>query len=465
MWPLTSKRRSRVAVFLHDGETWHGHVFAFGKPRWQSVARMTTPGQNPRNLPPSLLDFAEKHGARRLRLAVPAGVYALRTELPPDAEPEELQTAMAFELSGETGVDVETMRVAAARAETFRMGATPDALLVASFEHSALEQYAKAAQAAGLDFDGVGSLELALLGVHSERRPEARLLFLRRDAGFYVVPATEHGPMSAGAVAMGVRKDDRDLDPERRDRTRRRFNLHQTLPISVWCVPMPEEGRAEELRALVGEGAEVEFRDLESEVEQVARQLAETPEPGIPAGGGAIVGTRAPEKDPHRAGTWLFFLVLLTTILGLGLYGYVLRDRLGLLKEKTKAWETIKQERKTFQGKFDALKAERSRCEEAVELLSVKSPLPAGLLPLLDALDRAMPEFTRVTSIRQDDAGGFEVRGHTGVQDRLNELVEALKSDLEKLSYDVLPQSYQQIEGTIEFEFVYAIRPQGEKKP
>lgn len=465
MWPFTSKRRSRMAVFLHDGSTWHGYVFAPGRPRWRSVARLTTPGQNPRNLPPSLLDFAEKHGARRVRLGLPQNVQTLRAELPSDAEPEELQTAMVFELASETGGEVESIRVAAARAESFGMGASPDCVMAASFEQSALDQYAKACHAAGLRFDGIGALELAVLGAHAEESPDARLLLLRRDAGFYAVPATEHSPMTAGAVALGVHEDERELDAERRERTQRRFALHRALSLSVWCVPMPDEARGEQLRALVGEGADVRLRSFEAAVETVARQFAETAEVGVPAGGGAVVGPRAPEKDPHRAGTWLFFMVLLATIGGLGLYGYTLRTRLTLLEEKTQAWEAITQQRETLEGKLSGLKAERARCEETVELLATKSPLPPGLLALLDALDRAMPEFTRVTSIVQDAKGGFEIQGHTAVQDSLNQLVEGLKSDMEKVGHDVLPRRQGQIEGTTDFEFVYAIGPQGREEP
>ena len=107
--------KTLLAVLLHDGAAWHAHVFAFARPQWRSIARMHSSGGNSRRLPEPLLDFAEHHGARRVRLVVPQSSHVLNTELPPDAEPEELQTAMAFELAGETAGEFDMLRVAAAR--------------------------------------------------------------------------------------------------------------------------------------------------------------------------------------------------------------------------------------------------------------------------------------------------------------------------------------------------------------
>jgi hypothetical protein len=463
MWPFSSKRRSRVAVLLHDGTAWHAQVFAFGRPHWRSVTSMAIGGHNPRVLPEPLLDFADKHGARRVRLVLPQNIHTLKMELPADAEAEELQTAMAFELGGETGAAVEALRVAAARAETFRMGAAPDMLLAASFDEAALEQYVAACRAAGLDFDGAGALELAALAVHAERQPKARLLLLRHDTTFYAVPATEVSPMTAGPVAFAAGEEAyAELDEERYERIIRRFNLHLMLPMSICCLPMPSENHKQQLRELAGGRADVEFRDLGAEFEHLARQVAETAEIGYPAGGGAVVGTRPPEKDPHRAGTWLFFLLLLTTIASLGLYWYLLRTDLEMLKIKAEAWEAIQGKRKLLEQQHDGLRVERSRCEQTVRLLESKSPLPKGLLPLLDALDRAIPEFTRVTSIDEDGQGGFLVRGHTAVQDRLSDLEKTLLAEMAKLGLLVEQRHLAPIEGSLECEFEYWVGPKKE---
>lgn len=172
-------------------------------------------GGNSRSLPEPLLDFAEHHGARRVRLVVPQSIHVLNTELPPDAEPEELQTAMAFELAGETGGEFDMLRVAAARGETFRMGATSEMLLAAAFEQPLLEHYRKACRANGLDFDGVGALELAALADHAQHAPHARLLLLRRDAGFYAVPGTESHPLTVGPVGLTAVANAQAWDEER----------------------------------------------------------------------------------------------------------------------------------------------------------------------------------------------------------------------------------------------------------
>jgi hypothetical protein len=94
-----------------------------------------------------------------------------------------------------------------------------------------------------------------------------------------------------------------------------------------------------------------------------------------------------------------------------------------------------------------------------VKLLAVKSTLPQGLLPLLAALDRAMPEFTRVTLIEQDPAGGFLVRGNTALQARLNELQKGLLADLGKLGHPVEQRNLTPVENSTEYEFLYRIGP------
>ncbi len=457
MWPFSSKTRSRVAVVLHDGATWHAHVFAPAKPEWRPMARMTLASRAPGKLPEAVLEFAEKHGARRVRLALPRNIHTLRTELPVDAEPEELQTAMAFELSSETGDAVEGVRVAAALGESFAMGAAPATLLAASFDEEPLERYAAACRNAGLRFDGAGSLELAVLGVHAEACPNARLLFIRRDAAFYAVPGTDLSPMTVGPVPMGMEDAQQEMDAERGERLRRRLGLQQALPVAVWCVGVPDGGRKERIQDLLGETADVEFRDFELATEQVARQLLGAVEAGMPAGAGARVGARPPEKDPHRAGTWMFFLILLATVLALGGYGYGQKNRLGLLQVKTKAWETIAEKRKSLTSQLAGLRGEQARSKEACELLTVKDPLPPGLLPLLDALDKSMPEFTRVTRIEQMPNGGFEVRGHTAVQFRLKELLDSLAADMAASGHSVVLSSQKQIEGTMENEFIFAV--------
>ena len=460
MWPFSSKKRRRVAVFLHDGANWHAHIFTFGKPRWRSVARTVVVGPNPRSLPEALFDFADKHGARRARLVLPQNIYMLNTQLPRDAEAEELQTAMAFELGTETGADIESLRVAAAQAETFRMGATADMLIAAVFEEDVLEQYEKACQAAGFDFDGAGTLELATLGAHAERCPEARLLLLRRDTAFYAVPATDLTPMTAGAVAFGVDENhQREQDEERRERIVRRFNLHMALPMSICCIPMPEQHRMEQLRELAGGGAEVEFRDFDADVEDVLRQVAQTAEVGFPAGGGAVVSRRPPEVDPYRAGTWIFFLVLLMAVIFVGLFWYKLHSDLTAIEVKSDAWNEIKSKRDALEQKYDSLRSQRSKSEKTVDLLTQRTTLPAGLLPLIDALDKAVPEFTRITSIEGDGKGGFLVYGHTAVQSGLINLERGLLAELGELGHPVEQRELRRMEDSLEYGFVFWIGP------
>lgn len=203
--------------------------------------------------------------------------------------------------------------------------------------------------------------------------------------------------------------------------------------------------------------AEIEFHDFERQTEDVARQMLAAVEAGVPAGGGALVGTRPPEKDPHRAGTWLFFVIVLATAIALGAHNHNLKSRLHGLQVKTEAWETISEKRKSLDAKYAGMRGEKTRCEEACELLAVRTPLPPGLQALLDSLDESMPEFTRVTTIQQMAGGGFEVRGHTAVQHRLKELLDSLAAGMQASGQTVVLRSQKQIEGTMEYEFVFAI--------
>lgn len=117
----------------------------------------------------------------------------------------------------------------------------------------------------------MAALELAALADHAQRAPHARLLLLRREAGFYAVPGTESQPLTVGPVALAAVADARDGDEERHERTARRFQLHAELPLIVCCTPPPSPERIDQLRELVGEHADVEFADFETRSEDMAR--------------------------------------------------------------------------------------------------------------------------------------------------------------------------------------------------
>lgn len=452
MRPFSSKKRSRVAVFLHDGEAWHVFVFAHAKPRWKTVAQTTFQGTNQRQIPPSMVDFAEKNGAQRIRVAVPREVVTLNNiSLPYDASPEELQTVVASALTAETGMEFGTVRVAGAMAESFRMGGHHETIFGAAFENDLLEQFDKTCHGVRLHLEGVGVLELALLAANCELNPGSRFLMLRRDSGFYAVPATENLPMMASGIALGCAADERGREPERLQRAARRLETHAATPLHIACaVPLSTERRLE-LVEILGPDTQYHFDDYAAMLETAAAKLAASGPVSAPTTGGAVVGMTEEVTSPYRAGTWMFFIAMIAACFFVWLTHNKLTDEMAHIQAQTTAWEALKAERKKQSDALNALNTQRTKYEKTIELMNDREILPAGVQTILAELEENMPVATRLTRIDQTGPLEFQLSGFTFSQDvflqivpRLNEILRKYEMSAELKKLEKLPHSREQ---------------------
>ncbi|MCX7934595.1 MAG: hypothetical protein N3A66_04970, partial [Planctomycetota bacterium] len=139
-----------IAVFLHDGGQWHAAAFAFKGGECICRAEQAFSGADYKTLPEKGLAWAAAAGCSRCRVFVPAEVHEVELRLPADASAAEAQTALAYELAAGLKVTPDAIRVAAVRADVYRMGGTADLLLAAAFDVRLIENYEIACRAAGL---------------------------------------------------------------------------------------------------------------------------------------------------------------------------------------------------------------------------------------------------------------------------------------------------------------------------
>ncbi|MDR2438041.1 MAG: hypothetical protein LBE12_01550 [Planctomycetaceae bacterium] len=451
IWFPTHRKYRRIAVFLHDGNQWSAYAFAHQKSSWQTLAQTKWSSKNPRQIPPPLLEFAELNKVQRVRIVLPQSVQKLENiDLPYDAAPEELQTIIALAFSQNTGQEFGTIRVASAFADTFRMGGTNETLYAAAFELSQLELYEKSCQSAGLRFDGCGVLEMAAWAASMRLHDETRFLFLKRETGFYAAGATDQLPMMTSGITLGTQSDEYGRDTgrgtERLQGIARRLNAQKSIPLQIWYSSGMDEKRLAELKAIIDPETPVSFTDLSEIVEEVAREIAETSEPNVPAGGGAIAGLPEKEKSPYRAGTWMFFMALFFAVFFIAVTYCKLQSDLYNINSKIADWDKLRAERKKLNDKLAAIDAQRNKNEKIIKLLNQKNPLPTVLVPLLIELNDNMPVYTRLTEIEQIADHELLLTGYTLYQDgflqlrpRLNQKMNQYNTLVEQKTLEKIP--------------------------
>ncbi|MDR0705325.1 MAG: hypothetical protein LBF88_10105 [Planctomycetaceae bacterium] len=467
-WFPTYGKYSRVAVFLHDGNQWSAYAFAYQKPSWQTLAQTTLSGKNPRQIPPQLLEFAETNKVRRVRIVLTQCVQKLdNVDIPYDAAPEELQTIIALAFSQTTGQEFGTIRVASAFADTFQMGGTNETLYAAGFELSQLELYEKLCQSAGLRFDGCGVLEMAAWATSSRLHDESRFLFLKRDTGFYAVGATEQLPMMTSGITLATPPDERGRETEREtsrgtERLQgiaRRINTQKSIPLQVWYSSGMDEKRLQELQAIIDPETPVSFTDLSEIAEEIAREIAATPEPNVPAGGGAVAGLPEKEKSPYYAGTLMFFIALFFALFFVAVTYCKLQANLNNINNKIAEWDKLRAERKKLNDKLAAIDTQRNKNEKIIQLLSRKNPLPAALVPLLTELNENMPVYTRLTEIEQIGDEELLLTGYTLYQDGFLQLRPKLNRKMNEYQTLVEQKTLEKIPDSNEQKFVLRVYP------
>ncbi|MDR1484303.1 MAG: hypothetical protein LBT09_05725 [Planctomycetaceae bacterium] len=435
MFPFVSRKFSRVAVFLHDGFQWYAHAFVYRKTQWEILERTTCSGKNSRQIPASLLEFAEKHNTRRVRVILPQNVQKLENiDLPLDATAEELQTVIALAYSQVTGSDYGTFRVASSFADSLHAASTTEILFAAGIETTQLEQYDKICHNSGLHFDGCGVLEMTAITVGQKYFNETRFLILRRDKGFYVSCASDDLPMTTSGIALNSTLDDKTRESERTQSIARRLNSQKMFPLQVWYTPDVDSRKIDEIRNAIDPETQVTFTELTQYIDDIAREITTTPttEINAPTTGGAIAGLPEKEKDPYRAGTWLFITIVVSAMLLILINYQKLRSDMHSIKLKTNAWENLKNERKKLNDKLNALDADRKRNEKIIQILNQKNPLPDPLTALLDELKQNMPPYTKLTSIEQLENEELIITGYTFYQEGFIELRPLLNQKLIK---------------------------------
>jgi hypothetical protein len=449
---------SRVAVFLHDGSNWYAYAFSYKKSYWHLLSHTNFFGKNSRQIPSQLFEFAETHGVRRIRVILSQNIHKLDDiELPFDAMPEELQTIVSLAYTQVTGHEYGTVRVASAFADTFRMGGTSESLFAAGIETAQLEQYDKSCQVAGFRFDGCGVLELAAVAVGTKYFDETRFLILRRDKGFYITCALGDVPMTTSGIALNSPNDDKTRDTERIQVISRRLNTQKMIPLQIWYTTDVEQKKLDEIRESIDPDTQATFTDLTQYSEEIARKVAETTEIGIPTDGGAIVGLPEKEKDPYRAGTWLFGIaILLALLLTLATYQKLHAD-MKKIKNETDAWEKLRNERKKLNDKLTAIDNERKKNEQIIEILNRKNPLPIPLVSTLIELNKNMPDYTKLTEIEQINDDELILTGYTLYQEGFIKLQPDLNKKLNKYKMQIELQSLEKIENSKEQKFILRI--------
>ncbi|MDR2642138.1 MAG: hypothetical protein LBC74_05025 [Planctomycetaceae bacterium] len=461
MFSFTSRKFSRLAVFLHDGGQWYVYIFVYRKTkggRWEVVERFDFPGKNSRQIPSAVFEFAERHNARRVRIVLSQNVQKLENvELPSDATSEELQTVVALAYSQATGTEYGTVRVVSSYADARAIGGISETLFAAGIETSQLEQYDKNCNNSGLQFDGCGILEMTAVTVGTKYFDDSRFLILRRDRGFYVTCASDDLPMTTSGIALSSSIEDKTRDAERTQAIARRLNNQKMFPLQVWYTPDVDSQKLDEIRNSLDPATQVTFTELTHYLEDIAREIVTTTTINEPTNNGAIVGLPEKEKDPYRAGTWLFAASVVIAILLILINYQKLRIDLNAIKLKTDAWEKLKSERKKLNDKLTSLDSDRKRNEKIIQILNQKNPLPTPLTTLLEELKQNMPLYTRLTSIEQLENEELVITGYTFYQEGFFELRPLLNQKLTKHKMIVELKLMEKISDSNGYKFILRV--------
>jgi hypothetical protein len=457
-------RRKPLGVFLHDGSQWHALVYRFKRGDWRpdDTARFEAP--NAEHLPDEMLAWADDQGARRVRAAVHGEVHTVSTELPPDAEPEEAHTAIAYEVASEMGSEAHLLRVSAARADRYRVGGDADTFLVVAHEQMLLERYREDCARHGLKFDGVSPLELAALARHARESAGGRLLILRRHAGFLAVPAGEENAFFCSDLAFGaLPAADSARESERLAQSERVFRVLSHTPIHVvTCRPLGQE-RIGELRKALGDETELHVESMEDFAPRMLRHVVWS-SPGGTDQGCALVGLPPEKKDPARAGTWACAATVVLTALTLAwLWASAIED-LDAVRQRNERWEALVAARQAATQQYEGSLRQRDDLVKVHTVLASASPMCPGILRLLGVLRTSMPPHTRLSAITQ--AGDeMEVKGKALWPRGAALLAEAMADAMRPHGYRVEPGGLAVDDAEGERAFSYRLVPTGGARP
>lgn len=455
--PLFSKP---TAVVIHDGVLWRAAVLSRSGGRWTVRSSHQVAGRSSARLPAELLEFAGANGARSLRVLLPTDLRTIRFQRLPDAEPEEMQTALGYEAAQELGGDGAVPRLAATGADVYDMGGEADELLAAALDEAVLQRFARDCADHALDFAGAGPLELAALAwMGAAGGKDTRLLLLRENAAFYAAPTLGDAAFTAAVLPLGIRPDlDTQRDAERLERAGRRLRTHDPLPVAALTSDRLTKTEEERLASLLGSEVPVEWHWLGDALPVLAALACHT-ETGSFEMPCPLVGPSPPPRDPHRAGTWLFFLILLGMSLHLVRSWHGMEQDMAELEERKTRWETLNAARQSAADRVDSLRRQQEAERAKLAALNETLVLPRGFLPLLDSLAEAMPPYTRLVALNSLPDGSFELSGRTAWQEGLTSLAQALSRAMQPHGLVVEPGGIALDEGgSRELAFSYRMK-------
>ena len=275
-------------------------------------------------------------------------------------------------------------------------------------------------------------------------------------------PPPLRGPFSVQGLQASFTKSDAESHPDRYERLAKHFQSHAQHPIVCWLLQPHSAYHESILDSVLNGDTEVAHENFHDHIEDVSRHAADAPKVGTLTHGCPLVGKAGKTRDPHRAGTWFFFAVILLCGAVLGFIYMNLSAQLKSAQVRQEAWKTLETERNRLDAEAQALRAQRDASIPIVDLLSREQRLPVGLLSLMEALSRDIPMYTRLIRLYQDPHGGFVLEGATFYQAGLEHLNRKLSAALQPLGLFV--ETFNITEGQARNETHFSCRIIGARK-
>lgn len=256
-----------MAVLAYDGRDWSAFLF-----HRHTVSRFREAGGSA-SIPPGVMNFLRAQRAKPVRLLLEGAVRRLETALPAKVSFSEASTMLAHELGEQSGAD--GMELICAGGSGRLVDSLEPCMLCGAFDRQRVDSLRQQLIQAGLQFDGVGSLELACAvhwNVHHNRDTETLILF-GSDHGF-VLPARslpdQPGPVS---LSGGLRQAERDPETWRTRFVRGNRYLMKGRALSVYALG----GGLNEVARILGSIEELpkpDYEDVDALLEGAARHAA-----------------------------------------------------------------------------------------------------------------------------------------------------------------------------------------------
>lgn len=415
-----------VAVLLSDGTQWRLTVFGFQAGESQLRVSASFDDAGVKALPEEVLATLLEHQCRRLRVFEFSDVHLIDLHLPTDARPSEIQTALSFDIAPTLKMEVGEVRVAAVRASTYRMGGDPDQFLAAGFDGRTIDRYESACEERELDFEGVGSLEMALLACHARRAPGHVMLLMRDQSMFAVVPGGDGTEFYIRHLPQGRRQ-------AREDTVAWSDNLQRRLPQARGRdVVLIQSGLHDETAGDLIQNAlncrVAEMSTLDEMAEATARHAA-WGHVGVVDSGCATISQPPPELDWPRLRRLAFMGVLVVSVLTAQIWALSLSSSRSALGGEVASRKGMVQNRAGLQA---ALKSERL-LEKA---LGSGRRVDDITMLVLDHLPRLIGPWSRITGV-SSEGGELVVTGETVRTDELPAFYRALDRQVAGLGWRV----------------------------